>query len=98
MPGLSLSPSLLHHALAGALEPSHRFAGGEVGAWQRSLRARLGELIGLPRMPAPGPLLVRQLWQRDLGFARVEKLAFEAEPGADALAYLATPTDRAPPH
>ncbi len=99
MPGLSLSPSLLHRALADGLRPSHAFDGGDVAAWQSALRVELRRLLGMQHLPEPRPeLRARELWRRDLGFGSVEKIAFESEPGSDVVAYLAKPVGFAPPH
>ncbi|MEZ4225896.1 MAG: alpha/beta hydrolase family protein [Polyangiaceae bacterium] len=87
------SPSLVHRALMDAAERRHRFAGGDVRAWQRELRARLRELTGYERMPQEPPALdVQRLWLRD----GVEKLTFCAEEHASVPAYLMLPEGTPP--
>ena len=46
-PELFLSPSLYHAEVMKNLKPSHAYAGGDVRAWQETLRAKLAELVGV---------------------------------------------------
>ncbi len=85
-----LSPSLHHRWLMDRTEPALAFDGGDVTAWQRRLRRRVRERIGLP----PGerePLRVRSLWKRRHELGTIEKILFRAEPRADVMAYVCLP-------
>ncbi|MGH7143799.1 MAG: alpha/beta hydrolase family protein [Planctomycetota bacterium] len=98
---LDLSPSINHRRVMDGLKPELAFAGGPVKPWQKKLRAKLVELTGFDRMPAAGrraPLRVRSLWRRETALGSIEKLAFTAEAGSDALAYLCLPRGVKPPY
>lgn len=98
---LSLSPSELHLRLMRDTRPAMAFRGGDVRAWQRKLRRKLAELTGFDTMPTRRPALrVRSLWKRRHELGTIEKIAFVAEPGSDALAYVCLPDPRKakPPH
>jgi dienelactone hydrolase len=94
---LDLSPSRCHAPLLDAA-PKLAYAGQDVARWQQQLRGDLQQLLGLHRMPKPGALEPSLLWQRELPFGSVSKIAFVAEPGAHALAYVALPYDVKPPY
>lgn len=94
---LELAPSLYHRALMDDMEPSLAYRGGDVKQWQSKLRRKLRGLVG----GFPGervPLNVKSLWKRDHALGSIEKIAFTAEPHADALAYVCLPKDVAPPY
>ena len=97
---LSLSPSVYHRRLMRRNQPAMAFAGGDVRAWQRRLRARLAELTGFASMARQPrvPLRPRTLWRRDHALGTIEKVAFCAEPGADVLAYVCLPKGVPPPY
>lgn len=65
MTELRFSPSLHHRHLMDQLDPSLAYQGGEIKAWQRRLRRKVRELIGLPTGQRV-PLRVRSLWKREL--------------------------------
>lgn len=101
-PALQLSPSVHHQRVMKTLTPSLAWPGpgGDLRAWQRRLRAKVGELTGfadLAAQPRP-PLRVRTLWRRPHELGTIEKIAFAAEPGADVLAYVCLPRDVPPPY
>lgn len=60
-------------------------------SWQKRLREKLAELIGLPDA-AYVPLNPQTLEVREFAKYRREKLVFESTPGLHVLAYLLTPT------
>ena len=64
--------------------------------WQKKLRARLAELLGLGPL-AKAPLKPQTLEVRDFPGYRREKLVFESQPGLHVLAYLLTPAQASPP-
>jgi len=87
-----LSPSALHRALADATRPRLAFSGGDVTAWQAALRGALLERIGWSELPSPiEPPVAERVFLREYSFGSVEKIRFEAEPGADVLTHLALP-------
>lgn len=87
---LSLSPSLNHHHLLKNTTPSLAYGGGDVATWQRPLRRKLGELIGLPENPVL-PLRVRAVWKRETELGTIEKITFPVEPKCDLVAYWCVP-------
>lgn len=89
-PSLHLSPSEHHAWLAEQTEPALAWRGGDVGAWQRRLRARVRALLG-EAPPVRVPLSPRTLWKREHPLGTVEKVAFAAEPHCDVVAYACTP-------
>ena len=98
-PALSLSPSEFHLKLMRDTKPAMAFRGGDVRAWQRKLRRKLAELSGFDTMPPRRPALrVRSLWKRRHELGTIEKIAFVAEPGSDALAYVCLPRNVKPPY
>ncbi|MGH9662650.1 MAG: alpha/beta hydrolase family protein, partial [Bryobacteraceae bacterium] len=66
-------------------------------AWQKKLRARLIQLMGVPPR-SRAPLKPQTLEVRDFPGYRREKLVFESEPGLAILAYLLTPSTGKAPH
>lgn len=96
---MNYSPSLVHRNWTAHTTPALAYRGGDVDAWQRESRARVGELIGYRKYAAtPVPLDVRSLWQREHPLGRIEKIVFTAEPGADVPAYLCLPKSARPPY
>jgi dienelactone hydrolase len=97
-PELHLSPSVYHRYVMDNLKPSLSFKGGNVKAWQRKLRAKVRELLGLDLTTERLPLNVRSLWKREHGLGTIEKIAFASEPYSDVLAYVCLPRGVAPPY
>jgi len=94
---LHLSPSELHRHLMCNTKQALAYDGGDVPAWQRRLRRKLRQLVGLmPRERVP--LNARSLWKRDHALGAIEKIAFTAEPYSDVLAYLCLPRNAQPPY
>jgi dienelactone hydrolase len=74
------------------MEQELGYRGGGVAAWQRRLRPKVRELLGLwPERKAP--LNVRTLWKRAHPLGTIEKIVFTAEVGADVIAYVCLPKD-----
>jgi dienelactone hydrolase len=94
---LHLSPSEFHRHLLAHTTPRLRYEGGEVGPWQRRLRARLRRLLG--EWPARRvPLRPRRLWLRPHPLGTIEKVVFTAEPHCEVLAYVCLPAGVEPPY
>jgi len=92
-----LSPSQFHRHLLAQTVPRLRYEGGEVGAWQRRLRARLRKLIG--EWPTRRtPLRPRRLWLRQHPLGTIEKVVFTAEPHCQVPAYVCLPAGIEPPY
>jgi dienelactone hydrolase len=94
------SPSRVHLAWMKEHPPALRFSayGGDWRAWQRKLRRRVVELLGLTNMPEDRcPLRPRTLWRKQIKQGVIEKLVFTAEPGAEVPAYLCLPKQGTPP-
>ena len=84
------SPSVYHRYLMDQMEQTLSYRGGDVATWQRRLRAKLRQLLGLPRGPRC-ELNVRRLWQRPHRLGTIEKVVFTAEPYADVPAFVCLP-------
>lgn len=84
------SPSIVHRHLMDQMKPALTFRGGDVKAWQRKLRKKVKELLGVPDGKRV-PLKVRKLWRRDHPLGRIEKIVFTSEPYADVMAFLCLP-------
>ena len=65
--------------------------------WQRRLRAKLAELLGVP-FAVRGAIQPVALETREFPAYRREKIAFEATPGSWLLAYLLIPKTGKPPY
>jgi hypothetical protein len=55
------------------MTPSLAYDGSDVKAWQRSLRRKLQQLIGMPQHDGK-PLKVRTLWKRETPLGTFEKI------------------------
>jgi len=91
-----VSPSECHRLLMDRTEQELRYRGSEIGAWQRTLRARLRQLLG-PEPEARVPLAPRTLWKRETELGTIEKIVFACEAGADTPAYFCLPRNGAGP-
>ena len=97
-PRLNLSPSVYHRYVMDNLEPSLAYSGDHVKAWQRRLRGKLCELLGLDLTDEHIPLNVRSIWKREHKLGTIEKIAFASEPYSDVLAYACLPKGVEPPY
>src|SRR5690242_16758170 len=89
---LKLSPSLHHQRLLKSITPSLAYDGGDVKKWQRRLRPKLRQLMGVPENDH-GPLRVKSLWKREHALGTIEKVAFAGEPDSDIVGYYCLPKD-----
>ena len=87
---MKLNPQTKHIEMLKNLHPRFRYAAGsDFAAWQKSARARLNELLGLPlETCAPD---VRIEWQKDMGTYTETRFLFASEPGVDVLCHLLLP-------
>ena len=93
----SLSPSAHHRYLMDHAAQTLRYDGGDVGRWQRKLRAKLRQLLHLrPRKHLP--LNVRSLWKRQDSLGSIEKIVFTSEPQVDVPAYVCLPKEAVSPY
>jgi hypothetical protein len=98
-PKLDLSPSVFHRRLMRATDPKLAYRAGSVSAWQRKLLRKLKQVVGrIPARKDRVPLRVRSLWKQEHRLGSIEKIAFTAEPGSDALAYVCLPKKAEPPY
>ena len=98
---LDLSPSQNHRYVMERTEQTLAFRGGAFKAWQRKLRSKLSELVGLDVMPPPpanAGQVIHSFWKRDFGVGTVEKIALAGEPSSDILAYVCLPANVPPPY
>jgi dienelactone hydrolase len=91
------SPSINHRHVMDTTVPALRYEGGDVRVWQRKLRRKVRELVGLHLMER-APLNVRSLWKRDHPLGTIEKLVFTSEPRADVPGFLCLPRNARPPY
>lgn len=91
------SPSILHRRLMKNTRPQMAYDGGEVGPWQRRLRRKLRQLVGLEGFE-PAALKPRSLWRRQHEHGSIEKVVFTAEAGADVPAFVCLPRGACPPY
>ncbi len=94
------SPTLNHRYLMDRITPSLAYDGGDVATWQRRLRRKVRDLLGLSamnKMPRV-PLNVRSLWKREHPLGTIEKLVFAAEPYSDVPAFMCIPRKGPKPH
>ena len=92
-----LSPSELHCHLMSRITPDLSYAGGDVVAWQNTLRPRVRTLLG--DVPAERcDLNVRHIWSREHELGHIDKIAFTSEPHADVVAYVCLPHSAEPPY
>ncbi len=91
------SPSVHHRRVMGATVPALRYDGGDPRRWQRGLRRKLRELVGI--MPSERiPLAPKRLWKREIPLGTVEKVVFRSEPACDVPAFVCLPRDVRPPY
>lgn len=96
---LNLSPSVLHRHLMNRTEQAIEYRGGDVKAWQRKLRRKVREVLGMGQMPTEkADLNVRSLWKRDHKYGTIEKIAFTSEPYSDITAFVCLPKTAKPPY
>ena len=93
----AFSPSLNHRYVMDNTTQSPAYDGGDVAAWQDSLRPKVEELLGMPDGDRV-PLDVRSLWKRVHPLGAIEKLVFTSEPYADVMGYLCLPKDAKKPY
>ena len=91
------SPSVHHRYLMDQTKQSLAYDGGDVGAWQRRLRRKVRELLGIPTGKRV-PLNVRSLWKRDHALGVIEKIVFTSEAYSDVPAYWCIPKGVEPPY
>lgn len=94
---LHLSPSENHWELASDLALPLSYRGGDVAAWQNSLRPVLRELLGLPTT-ATSSRGVRTLWKAQHELGSIEKIVLAGEAYADIPAYFCLPHNTTPPY
>lgn len=91
------APTLYHRHVMGRTEPALAYDGGDVAAWQRRLRRKLRELMGIWPAERVG-LNVRSIWRREHRLGTIERIVFTSEPRADVPAYVCLPRRARPPY
>ena len=85
-------PTLLLEKQMWDITPSMQYDGGDVRSWQKKLKSKLNELLGLNRKQVERcELNARSLWKRDNQYGTIEKIVFASEPGHDIPAYVCLP-------
>jgi hypothetical protein len=85
-------PEQLHRQLMKDLPQELGYTGGDVLSWQKTLKAKVWELLGMDQMPSARPELnVESLWKRDIPEGSIEKIIFTSERDYQVPAYLCLP-------
>ena len=93
----SYSPASHHRRLARDTPPELHYRGGDLDAWRRALKRKLGKLLGdTPRERVP--LRPKTIWHRQHPLGTIEKVVFTSEANADLPAYVCLPAGSAPPY
>lgn len=93
---MHLSPSEAHKYLMSRMTPAMQYDGGDVREWQKKLRRKLRQLLGV--MPESRcKLRPRRIWKRDHALGTIEKIVFTSEPCSDVPCYVCLPKNAAPP-
>ena len=94
---LHLSPTENHRYVMKNTRQALAYDGGDLKTWQRKLRRKLRELVGI--MPdGSTPLNVRSLWKRGHELGTIEKIVFTSEPYSDVPGYVCLPKNAQPPY
>ena len=93
-----LRPSLYYQKLMADNKPSLSYDGGDVVKWQKKLRRKLIELLGLDLSAERVDLNIKSIWKKELKVGSIEKIVFASEPGSDVLAYVCIPRKAYPPY
>ncbi len=97
MSDLNFSPSVNHKYLIDNMEKTLTYGNNDVKQWQKTLRAKLRELVG--EMPIKKcPLNVRSLWKREHELGTIEKIVFTSEAFCDVPAYICLPKNAVAPY
>lgn len=90
-------PSVYHKHIMDTELPKLTYKGGDVKTWQKKLRRKVRELLGVcPKKRVP--LNVRSIWKQDHRLGTIEKVVFTSEPYADVPAYVCLPKNGEPPY
>ena len=93
----NLSPSLHHRHVMDNTIPALAYDGGDARTWQRKLRRKLRQLVGI--MPEERvPLNAETIWKREHPLGTIEKIVFTSEPYVDVPAFVCLPKTAEPPY
>jgi len=93
------SPSENHQYLMSITSQSLSYQGGNVEKWQKKLRKKLFELIGMNEFPQKKTTLnPKRLWLRKTKLGTIEKVVFNSEPYSDIPAYVCIPNGMKKPY
>ncbi len=95
---LSFSPSEYHLQLMKKTTQRLAYDGGDVKTWQKTLRQKLKELLGIDLKTGRGSIQVKSLWRHEHPLGSIEKIVYLSEVGADVPAYVCLPKNVPPPY
>lgn len=89
-----------HRLQMDRISPSMKFDDSNLTPWRRKLKQKLKQCMGFPHNQGVprGSLRVRTIWKRDHPLGSIQRIVFNAEPGADVAAYLCLPANVSPPY
>lgn len=97
-PSFHFSPTDYHRRIMRETRQELGYTGGDVTAWQNTLRPRLGDRLGLDLAAPRPPLNVQSLWQREHPLGTIEKIVFTSEEAADVSAFVCLPANQSAPY
>ena len=94
---MALDPTIRMAKLMEQVQPDMRYAGGDVGAWQRSAREKLAALVGYSGVPTEDHFTVE--WVRHENGCTHTRFTFDTEPDVTSIGHMLIPDsvqDKAP--
>ncbi len=93
---MELSPSIAHQKVISHIKPSLAYDGKSFTEWQRIAKAKVIELLRMPKVTPPKPTSTT-LWKHETELGTIEKISFPAEDGSEILAYWCKPKNQKKP-
>jgi len=91
------SPTEYHKYLMDRQTPSMSYDGSDVVQWQRKLRRKVRQLVGIGDEEKI-PLNPKSIWKQDHRHGTIEKVVVASEPYADLPMYVCLPKKAEPPY
>ncbi|HOK03750.1 MAG TPA: alpha/beta hydrolase family protein [Victivallales bacterium] len=86
------SPSENHRYLMSLTSQSLSYQGDNIEKWQKKLREKLSDLLGMNEFPKKKTELnPKKLWSKKTKLGTIEKVVFNSEPFSDIPAYICIP-------
>ena len=81
-----------------AAAPEFEYRGQDLQQWEKELKERLSDLLGMDAMPEKCDLNPQTIWTKKHEYGTIEKIVFTAEPGYSVPAYVCLPKNTQPPY